>query len=149
MIFNLNATLIIFVISFLVFMWLLNKILLQPVGDVIEKRNKLIEGELEAGRLARADAQLHVDRYEQELQQIREQAQTLILQATSDANKDRAAQLDRVSAAGQGKIEKAKADLVVERERLIDSLVSEQAELVETITKKALGDESHVGRAPK
>lgn len=142
MIFNLNGTILVFVISFLIFMWLLNKIMLQPVGRTIEQRDKLIESELEAGKLARAEAQQLLENYENDLKRIRGEAQGLITKTMDEANKERHAQLERIHTEGQKQIDKAKADISAERERLVDALVAEEAELVETITRKVLGDES-------
>jgi F-type H+-transporting ATPase subunit b len=142
MIFNLNGTLVVFVISFLIFMWLLNELFLKPVGQTIEKRGKLIEGELDAGKGARAEAQQLLEKYEDDLKRIRSEAQSVITKATEDANKERIAQLERIAADGQKQLDKAKAEIATERERLIDALVAEEAALVETITRKVLGDDS-------
>lgn len=142
MLFSLNGTLVIFVVSFLLFMWLLNQIMLKPVGNVIEQRTKLIEGDLDAGKQARLEAQNVLERYEEDLKKIRHEAHSLIAKATEEAARDRNAQLDKVSRDGQAKLEKAKAEIAAERERLIDALVGEEKELVETITRKVLGVDS-------
>jgi F-type H+-transporting ATPase subunit b len=142
MLFSLNGTYIIFIVSFLIFMWLLNEIMLKPVGRVVEARQKLIEDNLEAGKRARGEAQQLVETYEQDLRKIRSEAQGIIQAATDEANRQRQAELDRVAREGQVKLEKAKEDIAGERAKLIDALVGEEAELVETITRKVLGDES-------
>jgi F-type H+-transporting ATPase subunit b len=142
MIFELNGTIVIFVVSFLIFMWLLNQIMLKPVGNVIEQRSKLIEADLEAGKKARAEAQQMLERYEDDLKKIRHEAHAVLTRASEEITRERNSQLERVSKEGQTKLDKAKADIAAERERLIDSLVAEEKELVETITRKVLGDES-------
>jgi F-type H+-transporting ATPase subunit b len=142
MLFSLNGTIVIFVISFLIFMWLLNQLMLKPVGNAMEKRAQLIEDDIEAGKSARAQAQQLLERYEEDLKKIRHEAQAVIHKATEEANRDLSSQLDRVSKDGQAKLDKAKNEIAAEREKLIDALVAEEKELVETITRKVLGDES-------
>jgi F-type H+-transporting ATPase subunit b len=140
--FHLNGTLVIFVASFLVFMWLLNQIMLKPVGAAIEQRDKLIETEVEAGKTARLEAQQLLTGYEEDLRKIRHDAHSIIAKATEEATRERTSALERVFKDGQSKLDKAKNDIAAEREKLIDALVGEEKELVETITRKVLGDES-------
>ncbi|HEY9792635.1 MAG TPA: ATP synthase F0 subunit B [Candidatus Obscuribacterales bacterium] len=142
MIFELNGTIVIFVVSFLVFMWLLNQIMLKPVGDVIEQRSKLIDADLEASKNSRGEAQRLLEGYEDDLKKIRHDAHAVLTRATEEVSRERHSQLDRVAKEGQTKLDKAKADIAAERERLIDALVAEEKDLVETITRKVLGDES-------
>ena len=142
MLFSLNGTIVIFVLSFLIFMWLLNQLMLKPVGNAMEKRAKLIEDDIDAGKAARSQAQQLLEHYEGELREIRHKAQAVIHKATEEANRNLSAQLDRVAKDGQAKLDKARTDIAAEREKLIDSMVAEEKELVETITRKVLGDES-------
>lgn len=142
MLFELNATFFIFVVSFLIFMWLLNEVMLKPVGQVLEQRAKYIEDEIASGKGAHREAEQLQTQYEQDLKKIREEAQAVISKAVDDSNKARAEQLAKVAAEGRGKLDKAKAEIDAEREKLIDALVAEERELVETITRKVLGDES-------
>ncbi len=55
--FELNATLPIFVVMFLGFMSLLNSMVLKPMGAKIEQRQRKIEGDLESGKDAHQDRQ--------------------------------------------------------------------------------------------
>lgn len=142
MLFALNATYFVFVVSFLVFMWLLNEVFLKPVGRVLEQRAKYIEDELNSSKSAHREAEELQTKYEQDLKHIREQAQAVIAKAIEEANKERHDQLSKIAAEGHKKLEKAQAEIAAEREQLIDALVAEERELVETITRKVLGDDS-------
>lgn len=142
MIFSLNGTIVIFVISFLVFMWLLNEIMLKPVGRVIEERTRLIEGELGSGKESLVEAEQLQTQYEAKLHQIRSEAQAVIAKASQQANNERSEKLSAISNNGLKKLEAAKKEIAAERASLIDALVAEESELVEIITKKVLGDES-------
>ena len=45
MLLEMNFTLVLFAVSFLIFIYLLNSALFKPVGKVIEERKNLIDGE--------------------------------------------------------------------------------------------------------
>jgi F0F1-type ATP synthase membrane subunit b/b' len=66
----------------------------------------------------------------------------VIAKAVDEAHNARGEQLGKIAAEGQQKLEKAKKEIEAEREKLIDALVAEERELVETIARKVLGDES-------
>lgn len=142
MLFQLNATLVVFVISFLIFMWLLNEIMLKPVGRALEDRAKYIADQIAAGKEAHHQAGELQTKYEADLKHIREEAQQVIAKAVDEANKARQEQLNKIAAEGQAKLDKAKKEIEAERAKLIDALVAEETELVETITRKVLGDDS-------
>lgn len=142
MLFSLNGTLIIFVVSFLIFMWLLDKVFLTPVGRVLEQRAKLIEEAQGSGKGSHQEAAQLQAKYEADLKRIREEAQAVIGKAVEEANRSRNDQLSKLKAEGLQRLEKAKQEVEAEREQLIDALVAQERELVETITRKVLGDES-------
>jgi F-type H+-transporting ATPase subunit b len=142
MLFQLNGTLVVFVVSFLIYMWLLNEIMLKPVGRVMAERQKFIEKEIEAGRGGHLEAGKLQTQYEDDLKKIRGEAQAVIAKTTDEANGHRTEELGKIAKAGQAKVEQAKQDIDAERAQLIDALVAEERELVETITRKVLGDES-------
>lgn len=138
--FELNATLIIFVLSFLVFMYLLNQIMLKPIGKVMEARAAKISGDLKVGKDAHTQAGDLVTHYQEHLHKIRHEAQSVINEATQKANQGRNDELGKVKAEGQKKLEAAKAQIVSERKALVDPLVSQELELIEDIAHKLLGE---------
>jgi F-type H+-transporting ATPase subunit b len=140
--FDLNGTLVIFIVSFLIFMWLLNETFLKPVGKTLELRAKKIQGDIDSGKEARESAQALLETYEGDLKRIRTESQAVINSAVEEANKQRAAEIDKVAKHGQKKLDEAREALAVQRGVLIDALVAPISELVEVSTKKVLGDES-------
>lgn len=138
--FEINGTLPIFVISFLVFMYLLDVILLKPVAKVISERDETIRKNIESGKSSREQAQKLLEEYERELRELREKAQKHIADASEQANKERQAELSRLTKDGQEKLNAAKAEIEAERASLIDALVPKERELVEAITQKVLGE---------
>jgi F-type H+-transporting ATPase subunit b len=142
MVFELNATCIIFIVLFLVFIRLLDAAFLKPVGNVIEERARLIEDDLAAGKQSRSAAQKLIGEYESKLGDIRDQAKSLVAEVTEQGNRKRHAELDRVFKEGQDRLARAQADIAAERSQLIAALVAGEKELISSITRKVLGDES-------
>ena len=142
MLFELNGTFVIFVASFLIFMMLLDQIMLKPVGRIIEQRNAMMSGSVTTAKQSREEADKLLSQYEGNLKAIRHEAQAVISKATEEANRLRNAELSRVSEHGRKRLDEAKANIDSERATLIDALVAEEKELVETITRKVLGDEN-------
>lgn len=138
--FDINGTLAIFVISFLLFMYLLDAILLKPVAKTIQLRDEKIKAAIEAGKSSREEAQTLLEKYEQDLREIREKAQKHIADASEQANKERQAEIARLHKQGQQQLNDAKAAIESERTSLIDALVAQEKELVEVITQKVLGE---------
>ncbi|HEY9869143.1 MAG TPA: hypothetical protein V6D08_08250 [Candidatus Obscuribacterales bacterium] len=139
-IFQINATLPIFVVSFLLFLYLLNKVMLEPVGRAIAEREARVKADLEAGKASRAEAETVLNQYHQHLAEIRSQAQSVINEAVEKANYHRNMELGRVREEGDRRLAQARAEIASERDALIDSLVAQEQELVGHITAKLLGE---------
>ncbi|MBX9724168.1 MAG: ATP synthase F0 subunit B, partial [Candidatus Obscuribacterales bacterium] len=80
-----NGTLVIFVVSFLAFMWLLDLIMLKPVGKAIKARNEKVQNDLEAAKQARQQASGKLDGYEADLKRARSEAHSAITSAVTTA----------------------------------------------------------------
>ena len=142
--FELNATIAIFILSFLLFMVALDHLFLKPVGGVIDERARRMEEDNESARQSQEDAAAALARYEKKLAEIREEAQTVINDAVAEAKKSRSEQLAVVEESGRTKLEAAKTSLKGERVALVDALVVEEMSLVEDIVKRLLGDNAAV-----
>lgn len=134
--FELNATIVLFVLSFLLFIKLLDSLYLQPVGAVIEERKNRIDTDNSAAQeLARQSAR-EVEKYEEKLVAIREEAQKVINEAVTAAQSKRSDLLASVADSGRKKLDKAKLDLEAEHKSLVKSLVEEEMALVGDIVAK-------------
>ncbi|MBK9143130.1 MAG: hypothetical protein IPM23_11580 [Candidatus Melainabacteria bacterium] len=134
--FELNATIVLFVLSFLLFIKLLDSLYLQPVGTVIEERKNRIDTDNSAAQeLARQSAR-EVEKYEEKLVAIREEAQKVINEAVTAAQSKRSDLLASVADSGRKKLDKAKLDLEAEHKSLVKSLVEEEMALVGDIVAK-------------
>lgn len=138
--FELNGTYIIFIASFLVFMVLLNEIMLKPVGKAIADRKALIQEHQEISKISREKAEAELVSYKERLNSTRHQAAGIRNEASAAAQKVRDTKLKEVQDEGRKRLEKAKAELAVEKKELVEGLVDQELEIVNTISKKLLGD---------
>lgn len=146
--FEINATLVVFVISFLLFMVLLKKVMLEPVGQVLERRAEKIKADLESGKAYRDKAEEVLNEYHQHLQRIRSEAQAVINEAGEKANYHRSLELVHLKEEGQKSLEAARATIAAERELVMESLSKQQSELVNAITQKLLNESVVVSLSP-
>lgn len=135
-----NATILIFIISFGIFIYLLNEWLLKPIGEVIEKREKLISGNIESGKQLREEAVVLVEDHEKRLVKIREEAQAVISSAVAAAQTERNKQLSDLKEHGRKRLEVSRKALSEEKSVLLDNLVTEEAQLVKGIVGRLLGE---------
>lgn len=142
--FDLNLTFFIFIGMFLAFMWALNEMVLKPVGKVLEERQAIVRGNMDAAAAARAKASEVVAQYEARIHAANSDAQALITDVTTAADKTRTAELKKVHDKGQAEIQAAREKLAAERTVLIDQLVDQEKSLVESITKKLIGETATV-----
>ncbi len=94
--FELNGTYIIFIASFLVFMFLLNEIMLKPVGKAIADRKALIQEHQEISKISREKAEAELISYKERLNSTRHQAAGIRNEASAAAQKVRDAKLKEV-----------------------------------------------------
>jgi F-type H+-transporting ATPase subunit b len=142
--FDLNLTCLIFIGMFLLFVKLLDELVLKPVGKVIEQRQAIIRNNTDAAAAARARANEVVTQYQARIHAANAEAQSMINEVTTKAEKARAVELKKVQDKGQAEIQAAREKLSAERSGLIDQLVDQEKSLVESITKKLIGDSASV-----
>lgn len=142
--FELNGTYIIFIASFLIFMVLLNEIMLKPVGKAIADRKALIQEHLEISQSSRAKAESELASYQERLNSTRHEAAGIRNEASAAAQKVRDQKLKEVQDEGRKRLDKAKAELAQEKKELVEGLVDQEMEIVNTISKKLLGESASV-----
>lgn len=138
--FELNGTFIIFIASFLVFMFLLNEIMLKPVGKAIADRKALVAEHLEVSKSSRIKAESELVAHQEKINSARHEAAGIRNEAAAAAQKVRDEKLKKVQDEGRKKLDVAKTDLAAEKKALVDGLVDQELELVSTISKKLLGE---------
>jgi F-type H+-transporting ATPase subunit b len=142
--FEINGTFFIFIVMFLGFVFLFNEIALKPVGQVIEARKRLIQGDLEAAQRSKDEAATVLSAYEERLQASRMEGQRIIQEVIQSAQTKRKEELAHIQAEGNKQIEQIRSELASDRGKLISQLVDSEIDLVQSIVKKLLGDSATI-----
>lgn len=137
--FDLDATLPIIAVQFLLLVAVLNSLFYEPVTRVIDSRNDYI-------RTTQAEAQERLDKamaltrqYEAEIGQARLQAQQVIAEAEAAAARIRSEKLAAAQAEIQAKLEAARRQIEQEKQTALEQLQQQVDAIAAQITQKLLG----------
>jgi F-type H+-transporting ATPase subunit b len=137
--FDLDATLPLMAIQFLVLALILNATLYKPLGNAIDGRNEYIRtNKLEAQeRLSKAQAL--AQQYEQELAGARREAQKIIADAQAEAQKIAAQKVAIAQQEAQAQKQKAAGEIEQQKQQALASLETQVDALSRQILEKLLG----------
>ena len=125
MLLEMNFTLVLFAISFLIFIYLLNNALFKPVGKVIEERKNLIDGEYSKAKESTRKANEMLESYKREIKSARLNAQNIIQEAIFQAQKQK-----------QEKVSVLLESLTKEKETMFKQLMEEKKETMKKLEEK-------------
>lgn len=137
------------VIAFLVMILLLGRFVYPRVIAAAEVRQRLISEQLERAELARQEAEDRLKQAELRLQDARGQAAEVLEGAGRSAEQLRAQLRQRADEEARRIVESARRDIEVEREKAIDSVRGQVADLVVAATEKVVGQTLDDGRHRK
>ncbi|MBR8835556.1 MAG: F0F1 ATP synthase subunit B' [Stigonema ocellatum SAG 48.90 = DSM 106950] len=139
--FDLDATLPLMAIQFLLLALVLNALFYKPLGKAIDDRNEYIRNnQLEAKeRLSKSEGL--AQQYEQELAGARRQAQTVIVEAQAEAQKIAAQKIAEAQKEAQAQREQAYREIEQQKQQAFASLEKEVDALSRQILSKLLGAE--------
>lgn len=138
--FELNGTLVVFILMFVIFMFLLNKVFMEPVGRVLQMRAAKIKSDYEAAKEFRADAEAVLERYQKHIGEMRQQAQNLINDAVEGAQREREKEIKKIQEEGVRRLREVKQSLITERRAMLGELADQEIEFVKIISQKLVGD---------
>src|ERR1700682_3888796 len=147
---TINGTFIVEVVAFVLMLLFLSRVPLPFLGipkpvfpwiiSIAEARQKAITEQLEAADRARADAEGRLKEAEAKLAEARKTAQTVIEGATKSAEQLRQELKQKAEEESKRTIEAARKEIDAERERAVQSVRSEVANLVVAATEKVIGE---------
>ncbi len=139
--FDINATLPLMAIQFLLLAFVLDKIFYKPLGKAIDSRADYIrDNQLKAEeRLAKAK-QL-AEQYEQELAESRKKSQAVIVAAQAEAQKIAATKVAEAQQEAQAKREQAAKEIEQQKQTALQQLEEQVDSLSRQILEKLLGPE--------
>ena len=129
------------IISFFLFMFLLNKFLFKPVMTLMDERKARIDAGLEEGKKARAALEENEARLAQELAETGSEARSVISEARSEAEKAKSETLDAAHAEAEKLHKNVRERVKAEEADAVKELDGNMPELVALLSGRLLGGE--------
>ncbi len=139
MLLEINFTLVIFAASFLVFIYLLNLTLYKPVGNVIESRKELIDGEYSRAKELTHKADEWFKNYKNKIKEARHEAHQIIQESTKQAQKIKEEKILKLLEGLNKEKEESFRKINEEKNIVMQKLEKEIRILTDLITNKILG----------
>ena len=136
---KLDATLFFILLLFLVFVFLLNRVLFKPIGRVLDERETLTDGATAEARAARLRYQVKLDDYEARIREARAETYRRLEQERAAALDKRKQLTDEAKAQATGQIEQAKAELSQQVAGARATLETESRQIAQRISTTVLG----------
>ena len=144
---NLDKSLIIQVINFLVLLFILWKLLYKPLVAKMEERTQAIKKSLEEAQAARADAERQRQAHAAQIQAALGEAQAIRATALKEAAEEQRRLVEAARTEAGRLVQTAKAEMEQDIRRARQQLRQEVGELAvqiaERLIKKSLRDEDH------
>lgn len=136
--FDLNATLPLMAIQFLVLAAVLNAVFYKPLGKAIDERDEYVRSNVTDAKARLSEAEKLATQYEQELAESRRQAQAIVAEAQASAQKVAAEQLAQAQKEAQVLKEKAQKELEAEKASALQALEQQVESLSNQMLDKLL-----------
>ena len=140
--FELQAPFIIQLASFFVLAYLLNRLLFEPFGRLLEEREQRTAGDQDLAASGREEAQRMNERYEQELKASRAQAQVAAEEVRSQARVDEAAILEKAREEAASHLAVLRKEVWQSRDEARSTLKAQSEEMADEMVKAVLGGQS-------
>lgn len=136
--FDLDATLPLMAVQFLVLVALLNQVFYKPLTKVLDERDDYIRSNQAEAKERLLKAESLAKQYEQELADTRRQSQALIAEAQAEAQKISAEKVAEAQREAQAQREQAQKELDQQRQTALQSLEQQVESLSQQIVEKLL-----------
>jgi F-type H+-transporting ATPase subunit b len=140
--FDIDATLPLMAIQFLVLVALLNALFYKPIGKAIDDRNNYIRTNQTDAQERLSKAENLAKQYEQELADTRRQSQAVIAEAEAEAQRLAAQKLAEAQQEAQAQREQAQRELDQQKQEAMQALEQQVDALSRQILDKLLGAQS-------
>jgi F-type H+-transporting ATPase subunit b len=137
--FDLDATLPLMAIQFIVLAVVLNSIFYKPLGKAIDGRSEYVLSNLADAKARLAQAEKVAEQYERELAESRRQAQGIVAAAQEEAQKLAAQEVAQAQAQAQVQREQAQTELEAQKQAAMTALEQQIGDLSRQMLDKLLG----------
>ncbi|MGY6530795.1 MAG: F0F1 ATP synthase subunit B' [Cyanobacterium sp.] len=139
--FDIDATLPLMAVQFLLLATILNALFYKPLGKAIDERAGYVQGQLNSAKEQKQKSLALVQQYEQELKEVRKQSQEIIASAEAEAQKIVSEKSQQAQQEVIAERQKASEQIEVERKEAMTALEQEVQALTKQIVEKVLGPE--------
>jgi F-type H+-transporting ATPase subunit b len=136
---EINLTIIIQVVQFLILVYILNRLLFKPISQTMEERHSKIEAWEEKTRTLQESARAKLASYEKELEEARTKAQEEQEQMSIELSQREEERLRAVFDEAAQMVASTKQALKEETERLRRELRQQAQEMSQMVAEKVLG----------
>ncbi|MEL6908618.1 MAG: F0F1 ATP synthase subunit B' [Cyanobacteria bacterium J06631_6] len=123
--FDINATLPLMALQFLILMAVLNALLYKPLGEAIDSRTDYVRNSLKDARELKEKSEMLAAQYDNELRDVRREAQSIIADAKAEAEKITA-----------GKIQAAQQEVAAQKQQAADEIEAQKAEAMKSLEQQ-------------
>ena len=123
--FDINATLPLMALQFLILMAVLNALLYKPLGAAIDSRTDYVRNSLKDARELKEKSEMLATQYDNELRDVRREAQSIIADAKAEAEKITA-----------GKIQEAQQEVAAQKQQAADEIEAQKAEAMKSLEQQ-------------
>jgi F-type H+-transporting ATPase subunit b len=138
---EINLTIVVQVIQFLILVFVLNRLLFKPIGQVLAERQQKITSWEEKTQNLQETARLNLEKYENQLTEERLKARESQEQLTRELKEKEDENIKAVSEKAALIVAETQQALEKERERLRVELRQQAKELSQILAEKVLGRE--------
>ena len=135
---DINGTLLIQIVNFLIFVAILGHFCYKPIIKVLDERKQHIKNDLDSAANNRADAEKLKESYEAQLRDAEVRAQEIVDKAVKEAKVQAQAQIDEAHAAIQKSKDQATQQIERERKDALEDLKAQVADLSCEIAAKII-----------
>jgi len=134
-----NASLFLVFVLFIIFVFVLNRILFRPIGRVLDEREALTEGASNEARAAANRYQSELASYEASIRQARGDSYRRIEQERAAALEERKRLIDEAKQKAAQEIDRAKSEIADQAASARAFLEAESRQIAERISHTVLG----------
>lgn len=137
---EINATILVSAISFLVFIFIMNKILYQPVLDIIEKRRNYIESNKNEAQAHHQKAEALVSDKNAQIADAQRKSRDIVAAKTDALKEEKTKVLNEAKNTAASYFSAEKQNLVRQKQESASNMKFDVADIANRLTTKLMGE---------
>jgi F-type H+-transporting ATPase subunit b len=134
-----DGSLLFIIVLFLLFVFVMNRLLFRPIGRVLDERQTLTEGATNEARAAARRHQLKLADYEAAIRQARAESYRKLEQERASALEERRRLIEDAKQKVSAEIEQAKSEIRQQTDAARAALEAESRQIADRISRTVLG----------